>query len=173
MAFSRRNKPYRIERNAKGELEILTPVGSKGSIWEARAIGKLAEWADEHGGVVFSSNAGFTLPDGSVRSPDAAWASNGRWDALRVEEQEGYAPMCPEFVIEVRSKSDSREALRQKMELWIASGSQLAWMVDPFARTVEVFQPGVVTELLEGAEAVIAQKVVPEFRLELTKLWDR
>jgi Uma2 family endonuclease len=172
IAFSERNKPYRIERNEKGELEILTPVGGRGSTWEARAIGRLGEWAEEHGGVVFSSNAGFTLSDGSVRSPDAAWIKEERWNALTSEEQEGYPPICPEFLIEVLSKHDSRPVLEAKMAMWISNGAMLAWMIDPFARSVSIYRVAADVQVLDQPDAVVAEEVVTGFRLELARLWN-
>lgn len=173
IAFSRQNKPYRIERNPNGELEIMSPVGLEGSHRELIVMARLAHWADEHGGVTFSSNAGFTLPDGSVRSPDASWVSDARWNALSKEDQRRYAPICPEFLIEVFSVTDSHAVLEEKMERWIASGAQLAWMIDPFAHTVSIYKTGAPVEVLHEPEFVEAESVIPGFRLSMAKLWNR
>ena len=97
MAFSRRNRPYRIEQNSKGELEIMSPAGSEGGRREQFVIRMLGNWAEAYGGACFSSNAGFTMQDKSVRSPDASWVNQIRWDALSEADQEGYASVCPDF----------------------------------------------------------------------------
>lgn len=173
IAFSRRNKPYRIERNNKGELEILSPLGLESGQREAWVMARLAVWAEVHGGVAFSSNAGFTLADGSVRSPDASWVSDAHWNALSREDQEGFGHISPDFLVEVLSKSDSRLELERKMEMWIANGAQLAWMIDPFARTVSVYQPSAAVDILTEPDTVVAGSVVAGFRLEMAKLWSR
>ncbi len=172
MAFSRRNKPYRIERNAKGELEIMSPVGMEGSQWEAEVIRELGNWAHEHGGRFFSSNGGVTLPDGSMRSPDAAWISDARWNALSKSDRRRYSPLCPDFVIEILSESDSRSVLNTKMDMWLANGAQLAWMVDPYAATLSIYRPGAAVEVLERPDSVEAGEPVAGFRLSTRLLWD-
>lgn len=171
MAFSRRNRPYRIEQNAKGELEIMSPAGSEGGRREQFVIRMLGNWAEEHGGECFSSNAGFTMRDKSVRSPDASWIAQARWDAIPDADQEGYAPACPDFLVEILSKSDSRSALEEKMEMWIANGAQLAWMIDPFAAEILIYRPGRESERLMRPEWIKADAVVPGFRLETSRLW--
>ncbi len=171
MAFSRLHRPWRIERNADGDLEIMTPVNMRGAQSEAWIGSRLFAWAEEHGGITFSPNVGFTLPDTSVRSPDASWLSQEKWDALG-EEQAGFGRVCPEFLIELLSKSDSRKMLEAKMDLWMANGAELAWMIDPFAREVMVYRAGRPVEKLSAPELLIADAAVPGFSLELRKLWE-
>jgi Uma2 family endonuclease len=171
IAFSRRNRPYRIEKNAKGELEIMSPVGFEGGQRELFAGARLLEWAERHGGLCTSSNGGFAVPDGSVRSPDASWVSQARVDALTEAEKRGFAPVCPEFLIEILSESDSRVKLEEKMEMWIANGAQLAWMIDPFAAELLIYRPGRESERLVRPDWVEAETVVPDFRLETSRLW--
>ncbi len=173
IAFSRRNQRYRIERNAQGELEIMSPVGSEGSYLESIVIGQLALWAEEHGGVSFSSAGGFKLADGSTRSPDAGWMSQASWDALGEDGREGYAPLCPEFIVEVLSIHDSRQDLEQKMQMWVRNGAQLAWMIDPYGGTVSIYRPGQSVHVLQQPEEVEADAVVPGFRLRTSRLWRR
>lgn len=172
IAFSGRNRPYRIERNAEGELEIMSPVGSRGSRWEAYVIRALGNWAESKGGVYFSSNGGFTLPDTSMWSPDASWVSKGRWERLSDEEQKRFAPVCPDFLIEIVSESDSRLVLEAKMQKWIANGAKLAWMIDPYRATVSIYRPDREIEVLERPEFVIAGDPVAGFRLTSSLLWD-
>ena len=172
MVFSRQNRPYQIERNPRGELEIMSPVGSDGSRWEALVIMELSLWARDHGGVTFSSSGGFTLLDGSTRSPDAAWVAETRWNALTREQRSRYAPICPDFVVEILSSSDSPVRLIEKMETWLANGARLAWMIDPYAGVVRIFRPGHQIELLERPDSVEADDVLRGFRLTTRLLWD-
>ena len=172
MVFSRNNRPYRIERNKNGELEIMSPAGSEGSIWEALVISELTFWARENGGASFSSNGGFTLPDGSMRSPDAAWISSTRWADLSKAERSGYAPLCPDFVIEILSASDSRVVLEAKMQMWMTNGAQLAWMIDPYAATISIYGPNLEVEILDRPDSVEAGEPVAGFRLSTVLLWD-
>jgi Uma2 family endonuclease len=171
IAFSHENRPYRIERNGKGELELRSPVGIEGGRLEALVVGELAAWAEQHGGVVFSSNAGFNLPDGSTLSPDAAWIPQERWDGLSREERRSFAPFCPDFLIEVLSPSDSRSVLERKMETWMANGARLAWMIDPGAALVGVYRPGMRAEVLRQPDVVVADDVVAGFQLRAERLW--
>ena len=170
-AFAEKIEPYRIERNAQGEIEIMTPLVPGGGRRESYVIGRLELWAEEHGGESFSSDTGFTLPDGSMRCPDASWISRERWLALTEEERNEFSPICPEFVVEIVSKSDSRKTVERKMEMWIANGAQLAWLIDPFAATLTIYRPGHAPHQLTRPEWVEADTVVPGFRLETSRLW--
>ena len=143
MRFSAQNKPWRIERNQEGDLTIMTPVGGIGGTHEKYVTLKFALWTEEDGtGIDFSPNTGFKLSDGSCLSPDTSWLPLTKWDALTPAQQEGFPPLCPEFLIEVRSKSDSRRVLEAKMQTWMDNGAQLAWLVDPVAKNVSVYRPG-------------------------------
>ena len=172
IAFSRRNRPYRIELNARGEIEIMTPVGAEGGHLEALVTYHLARWAEENGGICFGPNTGFRLPDSSVLSPDAAWISETSWRALSKEQRRRYAPLCPEFVIEILSVSDSRATLKTKMATWISNGASLAWMIDPYAAAVRIYRSGEPVETLLRPDFLEAGEPVAGFRLPLEKLWD-
>jgi Uma2 family endonuclease len=169
--FSERHQPLRVERNAKGELEIMTPVGGDGSRFESYLTWALQGWTELHGGACFSSNGGFSLPDGSALSPDAAWISTSRWEALRARERRSLPPLCPDFVIELRSATDRRKKLERKMGTWIANGAQLAWLVDPLGKTVTVYRAGAAAEVLERPEVVEAGVPVAGFRLVCARFW--
>ena len=171
MLFSQRNQGYRIERNSQGELEIMSPSGGDGSRWESRVIRELDFWAEQNGGASFSSNGGFHLPDGSVLSPDAAWVSGARWNALSKDERRGFPPLCPDFVIEILSASDSRPVLEKKMLMWMANGAQLAWMIDPYAATLTIYRPDREPEVLDRPDSVEAEAPVAGFRLTTSNLW--
>jgi Uma2 family endonuclease len=172
MRFSEDNKPYKIERNKHGEITIMTPVGGIGSTHEAYIANTLYNWNGAHPtGIVLFSNAGFNLPDSSCLSPDAAWLALDRWNALTLAQQTGFPPLCPDFVIEVRSQSDSRRLLETKMQLWLDNGAQLAWLVDPIDANVTLYRPNHPPELLHRPESVIATVPVAGFELHCSRLW--
>ena len=172
IAFSRKNRPYRIERNTKGDLVIMTPVGTEGGIREARVVAQLLVWADQEGsGEANGPNAGWNLPDGSTLSPDASWTAFSRMAEFNAEERERFLPICPDFVVEVRSKSDSVGVLRAKMATWIANGARLAWMIDPYAATVTIYRPEREPEVLDRPSFVDAEEPVAGFRLTTSNLW--
>lgn len=172
MAFSRRNRPYRIEKSKEGELVIMTPVTTQGGFREDEVSFQLGSWARQNGGGrTSSSSTGFNLQDGSTLSPDTAWTSNSRLEPFKDDEQERYLPVCPEFVIEVRSKSDSLTILRGKMQSWLENGALLAWLIDPFSRTVTVYRPGRDPEELSQPAEVHGEGPVDGFVLITEKLW--
>jgi Uma2 family endonuclease len=172
MRFCAANEMVRVERDANGELILMSPSGAGTGRTSSELNLQLALWAREtNSGVTFDSNAGFTLPDGSMRSPDAAWIAWPRWNALTKEEQDGFAPICPEFVIELRSPSDTLFELQAKMRLWVANGAEVAWLVDPSRKTVEVYRAGREAEVLEGGSAVEGDGPVAGFVLELGRVW--
>jgi Uma2 family endonuclease len=172
MRFCAANDPLRVERDANGELILMSPTGTGTGRTNSELNLQLALWAREtNSGVTFDSNAGFTLPDGSMRSPDAAWIAWPRWNALTKGEQDGFAPICPEFVIELRSGSDRLGALQEKMRLWVANGAEVAWLVDPSRKVVEVYRPGREVEVVEGGSVVEGDGPVAGFVLELGRVW--
>lgn len=172
MRFSERNRPHKIERNKEGDLIIRTPVGGIDGTHEKYITMKFGIWAEANGtGIDFSPNTGFNLPDGSCLSPDAAWISLDRWNALTIEQQESYPPLCPDFVVEVRSRSDSRRLVEAKMQSWLENGAKLAWLVDPIAKNVTIYHPGQAAETLNQPEIVIAGPPIAGFELVCTPLW--
>jgi Uma2 family endonuclease len=172
MRFSEENKPYKIERNRHGDIIIMTPVGGIGSTHEAYVAYCLLHWNETIGaGLAFISNAGFNLPDRSCLSPDAAWLARDRWDALTPKQQAGYPPLCPDFIIEVRSQSDSRRSVEDKMQLWVENGAKLAWLIDPIDSNVAIYRPGQPIELLDRPDLVKAVAPVAGFELPCARLW--
>lgn len=166
------NPDLRLERSAAGELLIMTPTGLRGGGVEGDVFGELRAWALEDGrGKAYGSNAGITLPDSSVRAADACWISWAKLKALTPEQYERFAPVCPEFVIEVLSPSDARPALREKMQQWLANGVELGWLLDPERKTVEIYLQGREPEVLEGHSAVYGEGPVAGFVLELGRVW--
>ena len=172
--FSVRNNLYKVERNTEGDLVVMTPVGGIGGTHELYVSASLAAWVEQDGtGIAFSPNTGFNLADGSCRAPDAAWVPFHRWDALTEQQRESFLPFCPDFLIEVRSHSDSRKYLEAKMQKWIDNGAQLAWLVDPIDANVLVYRPNQPTETLERPDVVIAHAPVRGFELRTTRLWPK
>ena len=172
MLFSERNKPYKIERNEDGEITIMTPVGFSGGTHEGYVAAALIFWAEEDGrGKAVGANVGFTLPDGSCLAPDAAWLSANRLESLTPTQRDGYPPLCPDFLIEVRSKSDARRIVEAKMQVWLENGAMLAWLIDPIDGSVSIYRPGQSPETLERPDVVTATDPVAGFELRCTRLW--
>ena len=172
MRFCAVNDPLRIELDENGELIVMTPSGSEGGSLEGGVIAELYVWARQDGrGKAFGSSAGFRLADGSMRAPDAAWMSLRSWSALTPEQQESFAPICPEFVIEVRSRRDSLRELQTKMRMWTANGAELAWLIDPQRKVVEVYRPGEEPEVHEQPTSVHGSGPVAGFELVLERIW--
>ena len=172
IAFSRKNEPYRIEKNTCGDIIVMTPVGRDGGQRELRVASALMFWADSDGrGEANGPNAGWNLPDGSTLSPDASWIDKQRTANFTPEQTERYLPLCPDFVIEVRFKSDSVSLLQAKMNTWIENGAQLAWMIDPYAATLTIYRPGREPEVREKPDFVEAEAPVAGFRLTTSNLW--
>jgi Uma2 family endonuclease len=132
----------------------------------------LQNWADADGtGIAFDSSTAFELPNGAVRAPDAAWVGRERLARLSEEEKQRFLPLCPDFVAELRSPSDSFVTIRMKMREYIEQGARLGWLVDPVERQVYVYRPGVPIEILEAPVTVSGDPVLPGFELALTRIW--
>lgn len=165
LELSRCNPGFQFERNAAGEL-IVTPASGKSGRREAALLLQLGRWAERAGGVVFGPSTGFHLPDGSLLSPDAAWMPQERWEALTPEQQDSFAPLCPDAVFEIASKSDSLARLRAKMRAYLANGARLAVLIDPQSQVVEVYLPGRDAEVFESPAPVPLDPVLPGFTLD-------
>jgi Uma2 family endonuclease len=173
MRLSAENEPMRFERGANGELVVMSPTGSEGGGIETDVATEVTIWAREDGrGRGFGSNTGFKLPDSSVRAADAAWVSWQSWNAVSREERKGYAPICPEFVIEVRSESDRLSDLRAKMEQWITNGAQVAWLIDPEDKSVTIYRPGGQPEHLAHPTSVQGTDPIAGFELVMSRIWE-
>ena len=169
--FCRLNRELRIERTARGELSIMAPAGGDSSDRNAEITFQLRRWAKQDGtGRTFDSSGGFRLPSGAVRSPDAAWVSNTRLAVLTEEQRAGFIPLCPDFVVELRSSSDSLPALRDKIREYIDNGARLGWLIDPSGGEVFVYGPDGSPECLEAPASVAADPVLPGFRLAMDEI---
>ena len=170
------NDTLRIEKNAEGALEILPPANITTGNQNSNINVDLGLWARSDGrGIVFDSNAGFTLPNGAVRSPDASWVLKSRLAELTDEEKKrGFARICPDFVIELRSTSDTLRGVQAKMEEYMENGVRLGWLIDPLdpLRRVYVYRPGASVEILEGPESLSGDPELPGFTLDLKPVWE-
>lgn len=174
LELCRLNKELRIERTSEGDLEIMTPAGGRSSSRNARVVRQLGNWAEGDGrGVVFDSSAGFILPNGAMRAPDAAWVRRSRLAGLSPEEAEKFLPLCPDFVIELRSPTDRLSTQQDKLEEYLENGAELGFLIDPIDRVVYVYRPGRLPEVLEEPQAVSAEPVLPGFILQLDEIWSR
>lgn len=169
--FCMLNKELRIERKANGKIIIMSPTSSLTGRWNADLTCDLIIWNRKTKlGVAFDSSSGFTLPNGAVLSPDASWISTERWNALKKSEQNRFAPICPDFVIELRSTSDSLSQLREKMEEYIANGCRLGWLVDPTARQTIVYLSDERTHVVPFEQQLDGGAVLPGFELMMGEL---
>jgi Uma2 family endonuclease len=166
------NRDLRFEMTARGELIIMAPTGSETGRRNARINHRLVSWADEDAtGVVFDSSAGFRLPNGARVSPDASWILRERYEAVPSELREKFAPVCPDFVVELRSRSDQLRALQDRMDEYIENGARLGWLIDPIEKKVYVYRQGRELEVLEGPETVSGDPLLRGFTLNLQEIW--
>jgi len=172
MRFCAANEGLRVERDANGEILVMTPAGNNTGRKNAYLIQILGAWSDVDGrGYAFDSNTGFTLPDGSMRSPDAAWVQSVRWDTLSEKDKDRFSPICPDFIIELRSPSDNLPELQGKMQCWIANGAQIAWLIDPESETVTVYRPGQKADVHNHPTSVQGTGIIAGFELVMARIW--
>lgn len=165
------NSELLIERNANGELIIMSPAGGLTGIRNSRLILELGIWNEKTKlGYVFDSSTGFVLPDKSMMAPDASWIEKSRWQALSVATQEKFPPMCPDFVIELKSPSDDLNYVTDKMLLWMKNGCRLAWFINPEQRQATVYRSAENISTYSFDETLSGEEILPGFTLELKKL---
>jgi Uma2 family endonuclease len=171
--FCQVNRDLRIESNKLGELLIMPPTGSESGNREGNIFGQLWVWSEQDGtGISFSPSAGFTLSTGAKRAPDASWIKLERWNSLTPEEKQKFAPICPNFVVELRSPSDNLKPLQEKMEEYMREpGIQLGWLIDRKNRQVYIYRPNQETEILDNPATISGEPVLPGFILNLSKVW--
>ncbi|WP_017326683.1 Uma2 family endonuclease [Synechococcus sp. PCC 7336] len=160
-----------FELSAKGELIVVPPVGGEAGRREFALLSQLGHWAARNpSGIGFSSQTIFQLPNGAKRMPDFAWVWRERWDKLTPEQKRGFPPLAPDFVVELRSPSDSLQELQAKMQEYARAGVPLGWLIDPIRRTVEVYQPDVETKIVR-TDAIAGDPLLPGLTLDLLRLW--
>lgn len=166
------NPELRLERKASGEVVIMSPTGGETGIRNFRLSGQLWHWHEQRqSGQAFDSSTGFKLPNGATRSPDVSWISQQRWDALPAKQKRGFVPLCPDFVVELRSPTDDIEDTRAKMQEYIANGARLGWLIDPETRTVEIYEPGEEVEIFYNPAYVAGDPLLPDFVLDMKRVW--
>ncbi len=171
--FCRANRDLRIERTETGDHEIMAPTGGETGWRNSRLNALLTIWADQNGdGVVFDSSTGFILPNSAIRSPDVSWVKKSRLALLNKKQKQGFLPLCPDFIIELRSPSDSLQILQVKMREYIENGAHLGWLIDPEEKLVYVFMPDQAMLVLDNPEILFGEKVLKAFELKMESLWD-
>ena len=162
--FCEQNDLYEMEVNAEGELLILPMTGFRGNRQETNLNGFLFNWRLANGGIHASQTSRFSLPSGDVRGPDAAWMTQERFDAQTAEQQESVIDGAPDFVVEVRSRTDNLRALQNKMALWMAGGARLGWLIDTRNRQVFIYRAGQdAPDTLDAPETLDGEDVLPGF----------
>ncbi len=166
------NRDVRFERTATGELVIMSPTGSETGNRNGRFNQRLFNWSDQdESGIAFDSSTGFKLPNGADRSPDAAWVRLDRWNALSQEQQQRFAPICPDFVVELLSPSDNLATLQAKMQEYLDNGARLGWLINRQTRQVEIYRPDRSVDVLNNPESLYGEDVLPGFILRMSDIW--
>jgi Uma2 family endonuclease len=171
--FCAQNPELRIEMTGKGVMIIRLPVTPEGSSRSFKLTGRFGAWVEADGtGVGFESSAGFTLPNGAKRSPDVSWMRMDRWDALTPEQRNEFTHICPDFVVELRSKTDRLRTLQNKMKEYMANGSQLGWLIDPIRHQVHVYHADSSVEILDHPQVISGEPLLPGLVLRLDGIID-
>ncbi|MDF0553938.1 Uma2 family endonuclease [Kamptonema sp. UHCC 0994] len=166
------NENIRLERTAKGELIIMPPAGGETGNRNAGLTAQIWIWNNQNKlGEVFDSSTGFKLPNGANKSPDAAWVKLERWNALTPEQQKKFPPLCPDFVVELLSPSDSLKETQNKMKEYRDNGALLGLLINRKNRQVEIYRPGAEVEVLDNPTQVSGEPVLPGFVLNLASIW--
>ncbi len=167
------NPELKLERTATGELIVTPPTGGETGSRNIRIAYFLVKWIEEEGGngIAFDSSTGFTLPNGANRSPDAAWVSRERWQALTPAQRKGFVPLSPDFVIELRSESDRLAKLQSKLQEYLDNGTELGWLIDPQQQQVEIYRVGQGVEIVVNPRQLSGEGVLPGFVLNLQRVW--
>ena len=167
------NGDWRIEYTAQGELIVMPPTGGETSNRNAEITYQVQSWTRvDQTGVAFDSSGGFKLPNGATRSPDAAWVRRSRLAGLTGEQKQKFLPLCPDFVVELRSPTENLQAVLDKMQEYLGNGAQLGWLLDPLTRRVHVYLPQRSPEIIEAPSTVSADPLLPGFVLDLQKIWE-
>lgn len=170
--FCQLNSHLRIERTATGKLVIMSPTGSETGNRNFKLIQQLANWTDKDGGGIgFDSSAGFILPNGATRSPDASWIRLTRWNSLSAEQKTKFAPICPDFVVELRSPSDNLQVLQDKMQEYIDNGASLGWLIDRTTHQVYIYTSDNEVRCLDNPKTISGEPVLSGLVLDLAKIW--
>jgi Uma2 family endonuclease len=172
-ALCQLNSDLRFERTAEGDIIIMPPTGGATGIRNSSITGQLYNWAKRDGtGAIFDSSTGFKLPNGADRSPDAAWIPLSRLKKLTAEQKQKFPPICPDFIVELLSPTDTLTVTQAKMDEYIENGAQLGWLIVPELRQVHVYRPRQGVVVLENLAEVSADPELPGFVLDLREIWE-
>ena len=166
------NRELRFERNSNGDMVIMPPTGGETSDRNSEINFQLRRWNKQYNlGKVFESSGGFKLPNGSDRSPDSAWIPLEKWNSLTVKQRQKFLPLCPDFVIELRSPSDNLKSLQEKMREYIENGTKLGWLINRKDKQVEIYRQGKEVEILNNPTTLSGETILVNFVLELEEIW--
>lgn len=167
----RTNPKLKFERTAEGKLVIVSPTGGETGDRNRRITQRLGNWTDEdNSGLSFDSSTCFKLPSGAKRSPDASWIKLNRWESLTPQQRQKFPPLAPDFVVELRFKSDDLDSLQEKMREYISNRVRLGWLIDPILRRVEIYRLGQEVEVLESPSSLSGEDVLVGFVLDLDRI---
>ena len=171
--FCRENPDVRIEMDKNGDIDIMPPTGAETGIKNFKLTARFGDWVEKDGtGEGFDSSTGFTLPNGARRSPDVSWMTLKKWNAIPKARRKKFAPVCPDFVVELRSETDTLKKLQEKMEEYIENGASLGWLIDAGKRKVYVYRPDAKVEILENPTEISGEPFLKGFTLNLKEIWD-
>lgn len=166
------NPEVKLELNASGELVIMSPTGGETGAWNAELNADLVIWNRQTQlGKIFDSSTGFSLPNGAQRSPDAAWIPLEKWNALVPEQKQGFLPLCPDFVMELLSPSDSWIQGMEKMREYLENGCRLGWLIDPRGKRVAIYRTGKSVEIIESPPSLSGEDVLEGLVIDIEALW--
>ena len=170
--YCRLNPELRIEQTKEGNLIMMFPAYTETGNKNFKLTGEFGLWTEQNGqGIGFASVTGFTLPNGAIRSPDLSWIRRERWEALPKKARQKFAHVCPDFVVELRSRTDRLKTLQAKMEEYRENGAELGWLIDPFERKVHVYLAQQPIVILHDPEEVSGEPVLPGFILKMSAIW--
>lgn len=170
--FCQANPDLRIERTAQGDLVIMPPAGGSSGHGNIKLAYVFEEWAQrDRSGRAFDSSTGFKLPNRAVRSPDISWVRKDRLDKLTDEDWKKFLPLCPDFVLELRSPSDPLPMVKQKMEEYMANGARLGWLLDPIEKRLHIYHPNQGAEILENPGRISGEPILKLFELDVRQIW--
>jgi len=171
--FCQRNRDWRIERTKEGDLIIMSSAGSETGGYNFNLATEFGSWVKRDGtGKGFDSSTGFILPNGAERAPDLSWILLERWNAVPKAKRKKFAPICPDFVVEIRLESDSLKKLKAKMEEYIENGASLGWLIDPTRKRVYVYRPNTEVKTLDNPREVSGEPLLKGFVLKMKEIWD-
>ena len=171
--FCRENRDMRIEMDKNGNLEIMAPTGTETGVKNLNLTMELGNWSKKDGtGQAFDSSTGFRLPNGAIRSPDLSWMTLKKWNAIPKTKRKKFAPVCPDFVVELRSETDTLAKLQSKIEEYLENGASLGWLIDTGKRKVYVYRPNTEIEVLNNPKEVSGGELLKGFTLKMKEIWD-